>query len=121
MKTAPPKHWPLPKFKPLHIDNWDHCGSPNLPPNVDIHDPFRLFSLFFTDEIVDKLMEWTNKYTELYPLDKKMENPRVWQLICRQKLYAYLKVLIYIGITIEPAIKDYWKDLNIYSTKYIVK
>ena len=28
------------------------------------------------------------------------------------ELYAYFGVLIYIGITIEPAIKDYWKALN---------
>jgi hypothetical protein len=33
----------------------------------------------------------------------------------------YFRVLIYIGLTIEPAIEDYWKDLNTYSTKYIVK
>ena len=120
-KTAPPKPWPLPKFEPLHIDNWDHCGSPNLPPNVDIHDPFGLFSLFFTDEIVDKLVEWTNKHAELYPPDEEMENPRVWQPTCRQELYAYLGVLIHMGITIEPAIEDYWKDLNTHGTEHIVK
>ena len=28
---------------------------------------------------------------------------------------------IYIGITVELCIKNYWKNLNIYSTKYIVK
>jgi len=56
-KTAPPKPWPLPEFKPLHINNWDNHGSPNLPPNVDTHNPFRLFSLFFMDEIMDKLIE----------------------------------------------------------------
>jgi hypothetical protein len=37
---------------------------------------------------------------------------RVWQPTCRQELYAYFGVLIHIGITIEPAIKAYWKDLN---------
>jgi len=30
-------------------------------------------------------------------------------------------VLIYIGLTIEPAIKDYWKDLNTHGTEHIVK
>jgi len=44
---------------------------------------------------------------ELYPLDKEVEYPRTWQ-----ELYAYFGVLIHIGITIEPAIKDYWKALN---------
>ena len=30
-------------------------------------------------------------------------------------------MLIYIGITIELYIKDYWKSLDIYSCKYIIK
>ena len=61
---------------------------------------------------MDKLIEWTNKHAELYQLDKEAEHLRVWQPTCRQELYAYFGVLIHIGITIEPAIKDYWKDLN---------
>ena len=48
-----------------------------------------------------------NKHAELYPPDKEVEHPRTWQPTCRQELYAYFGVLIYIGITIEPAIKDY--------------
>jgi hypothetical protein len=57
-----------------------------------------------------------NKHAELYPLDKEAEYPCIWQLICRQELYAYFRVPTYIGITIKPAIKDYWKDLNIHSS-----
>jgi hypothetical protein len=48
---------------------------------------------------MDKAVEWINKHTELYPLDKEAEYLRN-----RQELYG---VLIHIGITIEPAIKDY--------------
>ena len=120
-KKPPPKPQPLPKFKPLHIDDWDDHGSPNLPPNVNTHDPFKLFSLFFIDKIIDKLIEWTNKHAELYPLDKEAEYPRLQQPTCKQELYAYFAVQIYIGITIESCIKDYQKDLSIYSTKHIVK
>ena len=61
---------------------------------------------------MDKLVEWINKHAELYPLDKEAEQPRTWQPTCRQELYAYFRVLIHIRITIGPAIKDYWKDLN---------
>jgi len=80
--------------------------------NVNIYNPFELFRPFFTNKIMDKLIEWTNKHAELYPLDKEAEHLRVWQPTCRQELYAYFGVLIHIGITIEPAIKDYWKNLN---------
>ena len=65
---------------------------------------------------MDKLIEWTNKHAELYPPDEEKENPRVWQPTCRQELYAYFGVLIHIEITIEPAIKAFWKDLNTHSS-----
>ena len=72
----PPKPWLLPHFEPLHIDNWDDHSSPNLPSDVDQHDPYELFSLFFTEDIINKLMEWTNKYVELYLLYKETEYVR---------------------------------------------
>lgn len=55
---------------------------------------------------MDKLIEWTNKYAELYPSDKETEYPRVWQPT---------------WITIESCIEDYWKDLNTHGTEHIVK
>ena len=55
-KNPSPKPQPLPEFKPLHINNFDDHGTPKLPPNVNPHDPFELFSQFFTDDIMDKLM-----------------------------------------------------------------
>ena len=81
----------------------------------------QLFSLFFTDEIMDKLIEWTNTYAELHPPKNKPEQPRVWQPTCKQELYAYLAVLIHIGITTKSSIEDYWGSLDIYSSKHIVK
>jgi len=69
---------------------------------------------------MDKLVEWMNKHAELYP-PEETERPRPWQPICKQELYAYFGVLIYMGITIESCIKDYWKDLNIYGCEHIVK
>ena len=120
-KEPPPQPWPLPDFEPLHIEDFDDHGTPNLPPNLDIHDPLAIFKLFFTDNIIDKLAEWINKYAELYPVEEEAEFARKWKPIDRQELYAYFKVLIYIGITIELSIKDYWGDLKSSSTGYIVK
>ena len=64
-KKPPLKPWDLPKFEPLAIDDqWDH-GEPNLPSNVNLGSPFKLFSLFFTEEYMDKIVTWTNKFIEL--------------------------------------------------------
>ena len=70
---------------------------------------------------MDRLVEWTNKHAELYLSDKENEHLRPWQPICKKELYAYFRVLIHIGITIELCIKNYWKDLNTHSTEHIVK
>ena len=45
--------------------------------NANIHNPFKLFGLSFTDKIIDKLIERINKYAELYPLDKEAEYLRI--------------------------------------------
>jgi hypothetical protein len=119
-KEPPPQPWPLPSFEPLHIEDFDNHGTPNLPPNLDVHDPFAIFKLFFTDEIIDKLAEWTNKYAELYPAEEA-ELARPWKPTYWQELYAYFGVLIHMGITIESSIKDYWGDLEPAGASHVVK
>jgi hypothetical protein len=123
-KKPPPKPWLLPKFEPLTIDDFDDHGKPNLPPDVDPHNPFQLFSLFFTEEIMDKLVEWTNEYAELHPTPKEKapkERAWPWQPTCREELYAYLAVLIHMGLTSESCIEDYWGDLDTHGVKHVVK
>ena len=56
-KKPPPEPWELPDFEHLHIDDFDNHDTPNLPPTLDRSDPFAIFGQFFTDEIVDKLVE----------------------------------------------------------------
>jgi len=70
---------------------------------------------------MDKLAEWTNKYAELYPIEEDTEFVYRWKLIDRQELYAYFGVLIYMGITIESSIKDYWGNLELAGAGYVVK
>ena len=77
--------------------------------------------MFFTNKIIDKLIEWTNKYIELYPVEKEAKFTYRWKLTNRQELYAYFGVLIYIGITIESSIKDYWGNLEPASVGHVVK
>jgi hypothetical protein len=74
-----------------------------------------LFRLFFTDEMLDRMATWTNTYAEANPPleeDAPEGKPRPWLPTCRQELYAYFAVVIHMGITIEPAIEDYWGPLE---------
>ena len=63
-KELPPEPWQLPKFKPFVIDGYNAHGELILPPNTNTSDPMALFNLFYTDKIMDKLVEWTNAYAD---------------------------------------------------------
>ena len=80
-KKPPPEPWELPNFKPLQIDDFDDHSTPNLPPTLDQNDPFAIFNEFFTSNIIDKLVEWINKYTKLHPSNNAGEQLRArpWQ------------------------------------------
>ena len=56
----------MPSFKPYEINNWHDYGQLNLPPDLNISDAFMIFSLFFIEDIIDKLIKWTNEFIELY-------------------------------------------------------
>jgi hypothetical protein len=72
---------------------------------------------------MDKLVEWTNKYAELYPSNNmgKQLWAHPWQPTCKEELWAYFGVLIYMGLTYKSSIKDYWGSLDTTGLEYIVK
>ena len=63
-KKPPPKPWPLPKIDAFIIDDYKAYGEPYLPPNTNRTDLMALFNLFYTNKIIDKLMEWINVYID---------------------------------------------------------
>ena len=65
-KQPPPAPQPVPAFEPLQIDDYDDHGAPNIPASLDQHDPLAIFRLFFSDIMVDKMVDWTNKYAASY-------------------------------------------------------
>ena len=65
-KKAPPQPGPLPDFVPLYINNNNKYRHLNLPYNINLGDAYSIFKLFFTNELLNKLINFTNKYIELY-------------------------------------------------------
>jgi len=114
-KQPPPEPWAVPPFTPFRIDNYWDLGEGAVPQGTDRGDPLALFRLFFTDEMLDKMAGWTNAYAEAHPVSEE-EAPkgraRPWKPTCRQELYAYFGVVIHMGITIEPAVEDYWGPIE---------
>src|SRR5271170_4932975 len=122
-KQPPPEPWELPDFEPLEIEDWDYPGEPNLTPSVDLSSPFDVWSLFFSDELMDKIMEWTNTFAARNPTppEKQPQNKaRNWTSTDKPELYAYFATLIHMGITKESGIIDYWGSIEA-GTEHICK
>ena len=66
-KKPPPEPWALPPFTPMEIDDYLDPGEPSVPSSLNRHNPLAVFKLFFTKEIIDKIVEWTNKYAATHP------------------------------------------------------
>ena len=50
----------MPEWEPLVIESDLNRGIPDLPPRTDRKSPNVLFKLFFTDEWLDTLIQYTN-------------------------------------------------------------
>ena len=47
------------------------------------------------------------------PEEKALKGrPRKWKPMSKLELYAYFRVVIYMGITIELAVEDYWGPIK---------
>lgn len=68
----------MPKFIPLNIDgapSYTH-GKARIPEDVDKDDPYTLFQLFFTDEILESLVQHTNEFAELHQPKEESKSSR---------------------------------------------
>ena len=90
-------------------------GAPNLLPHIDPSDPIALFKLIWTDDLLKELAAYINKYIKLHPFreykdkNKRIQRPRLWQLTTAKELFIYLAVTIYMGLSPELDIEDYWR------------
>jgi hypothetical protein len=66
-KLRPPDPKPIPPFDPLPIRDYTQYRRPNIPEQIDRGDPFAIFRLFFTNKLLDRLVEHTNRNAELNP------------------------------------------------------
>ena len=106
-KKAPPKQWQLPKFKPQAITGAPTHGYGSLPDDVSHDDPYAVFSLFFTEDILQTIADHTNEYAQLYP-GPVTPYSRVWEPTTAAELKAFLGAYIWMGVHPEAAVKDFW-------------
>ena len=83
--------------------------SEPVGPTVTMPDsPLQIFSLFFTQSVIDHLVRETNRYAEQCLADTDKE----WHTNC-DEMRAYLGFNILMGIVHEPEIRDYWSQSDL--------
>lgn len=81
-----------------------------LPADIDITDPYALFSLFITNETIEEISDATNTYAhwKRQRLAEKFTQGRTWKDTNSAEIKVFLGIIIYMGIHKSPSLGDYW-------------
>ena len=94
----------------MKISNLEH-GLGKLPVHVAC-TPYAVFSLFFSDVILQKIVDYTNEYAEKHCSDKP--HARKWFPTTLKELRGYIATCIYMGVHTESSVPEYWnRDSNV--------
>lgn len=76
-----------------------------------VKQPIEFFKLFFTDELVMKIIADTNDYAAKKIDNKKLSSHSIWRSwydITNDEFWAFLAVIINMGTMPLPNLQDYW-------------
>jgi hypothetical protein len=107
----------LPKFKAMGLNNIK--SSSQIPNTVNSSSPKALFSLFFTDSVLNLIVRCTNLNAERVrtdPITSRAVNIRFHESFKQKpcepvnsdEILIFLGILIYMGIYVVPHINHYW-------------
>jgi hypothetical protein len=81
----------MPRFKPIELDPIINPG-PNLPTELDLDDSVAFFQLFFTDDLIQHLVDCTNHQAERKRCISLSTRP--WKPILQADMKTYLGKLL---------------------------
>lgn len=93
-------------FQPIEIHPRDIAID--LPSSISADDPFSLFRLYYTDSIIQSIVEATNSYVR--QLDEEGKLPcraQDWTPTSLPEMYNYLAIRIYMTLHTVNKISDY--------------
>jgi hypothetical protein len=93
-------------FKHLNPLHKAHLNLPSTMQELSYCDPYSIFSLFFSLEILNIIVENTNEYAK----SKFAEKKRSWDDLTLSELKIFLAIIIYMGLFKMPSMKDYWNN-----------
>ena len=95
------------KFTPMILPDFDF--EITLPDDVSPDDPISLFTMYYTPEIIDTIVRYTNNYQRT-SRDPSRPNARAkqWYPTHTGEIYIYLAIRIYMTLYVQNEISDYW-------------
>src|SRR5436309_3536651 len=110
-KPPLPPERPPPAWDPLYVENEHIRGCPRLPPHVRGKEPLQVFRLFWDDEMINKIVVYTNCNAQLQRSSGPLqETARSWAPVTNDEIYSYLSIVIHMGLHRESQVGDYWRE-----------
>ena len=111
---ANPPDWTT-NFVPIHVPGFRLPSGPDLPNDWDIRStPLKYFELFFTPELIDQFVKYSNEYAQI-AIRKKRETvasytDKQWPLdgsknVTREELRAYLGCCLILSVNPAQQLK----------------
>ncbi|PVH67331.1 hypothetical protein DL98DRAFT_579274 [Cadophora sp. DSE1049] len=97
------------KYYPMHLPNYP--PEIRIPEGVDADDPLSLFTMYYTPEIIEWIVQKTNEHIrDAQDHSNPYARPLLWYPTCAGELYIYFAIRIYMTYNIQHEISDYWSD-----------
>lgn len=97
----------------------DNEISFNVPP--DLSSPIDFLKLFVNDELIEKMVQETNRYAEnlMSQENKPKSRLNLWKPVDHNELQNFFAIVIAMGIVNAPIMNLYWSKDSLYHNKFI--
>ena len=110
-KKSSSELWLMSQFKSFFIKNDLQHELDKLFQHIS-RTLYDIFSLFFTKEILQKLINYINQYVDDFDIDHIDKSyARTWFFIIVKKLRVYITTFIYMSLHLETCIEDFWNTM----------
>jgi hypothetical protein len=118
--NAPPLRKKGDKFIPFECPDFDFKIT--LPPDTSPDDPITLFTLYYTPEIIESIVQHTNNAPRKAQ-DPSKPNARAnqWYPTCAGEIYLFLAIKIYMTLFPMDKVADYWNSHKLFPRHVITQ
>ena len=111
--NAPPLQGKGNEFIPFECPDFEF--EITLPQDTSPDDPITLFTLYYTSDIIESIVRYTNNVSRKAQ-DPSKSNARAnkWYPTCTSEIYLYLAIRIYMTLFAMDEVSDYWSNNKLF-------